>query len=62
MKTIKIIFSSKVDSFGTKTIVFLAKEGNIYIASRDEGNWSDLDLGKKVYPDREVTDGNCTLR
>lgn len=61
MKTIKIVLNSKVDSFGTKTVVFMAKEGGIFAITRDEGSHSDMELGKEVVPDYEIKDGNCTL-
>lgn len=61
MKTIKTILNSKTDSFGTKTLVFIAKEGGIFKVYRDEGSHSEISIGKKVYDASEITDGNCTL-
>ena len=62
MKTIEFIISSTSDSFGTKKIIFIAKEGGLFQAYADEGSHSDLKVGKKVSPSREIFDGNCNIK
>lgn len=61
MKTIKIILNSKTDSFGTKTIAFIAEDGKIFKAYADEGSHYELEVGNKVSVMGEIKDGNVTL-
>lgn len=61
MKTVKIIINSKTDSFGTKTVIFLAKEGGCFIVSRDEGSHSEIEAKKEVCDAQEWDNADCTL-
>ena len=61
MKTIKAIINSKTDSFGNKTLIFMAKSGGVYIVSRDEGSHHELESGKEVYDAQEFDNSDCTL-
>jgi|DEB0MinimDraft_6_1074348.scaffolds.fasta_scaffold99055_2 hypothetical protein len=62
MKTIELYINKKVDSFGTKTVIFMAKEGGIYIASRDEGSHHELEIGEKVHDAGKWDNPDCTLK
>lgn len=59
--TIKIILNSKTDSFGTKTIIFIAKEGGTFFVTRDEGLHSEIEIGKIVVDAVKHESGDCTL-
>lgn len=61
-KIVHITINSKINSFGTKTIIFMTKEGDTYIASREEGSHHELENGKKVYDAEPWENEDCTLR
>lgn len=60
-KQIKILINSKTDSFGTKTIIFVAEDGKLYIDSRDEGSHSEIEIGSVTYSAQPHNSNNCTL-
>lgn len=61
MKTIQIIVNKKTDNFGTKTIIFIGREGGTFIVSRDEGSHSEIEVGQKVYDAQKFESEDCTL-
>jgi hypothetical protein len=61
MKTIQLYINKKVDSFGTITVIFIAKEGGVFIVSRDEGSHHELEIGKKVHAGK-WDNPDCTLK
>lgn len=49
MATIKKILAKTGNSFGDKKVLFIGADGRLYIASRAEGDHSELEVGKVAY-------------
>lgn len=47
-QTIEIILSTKVDSFGTKSLIFMNSNG-LFFVTRDEGEHFEIAIGQEVY-------------
>jgi len=49
MNFIQSILTCTTDSFGTKTVVYKATDGKIYVQSADEGSHSGLETGNRAH-------------